>query len=325
MKSMKSSVMLVFLLMAYPLLMTAAVKGGKFQIEIYGSFSALNPEDLNLVTEADRRIQEFLYDDYHRYLENRGDIRSWSKEMTGDYGEISKARPLGFRLKYYWKPSIAFSIGFKYLSKEQDSSLSYQYTRDFYWYQRIDRREYSLYTISARASALLVGIHLVKKLNSFIDIEGYLGGGPLFARCSYASQWRSEWWEQGTGYSILLFEEEGMLEQKGSGTGVAVDGGIRLNFHISRNLGLFMAGGYAYQSVGNISGPGKERRGDYNAEWEGDWGIKGDRLQTDWGTLEVEYPTSYWQEGVVDGSQKVRDFKLDLSGFQLRAGIFFRF
>jgi hypothetical protein len=325
MRSMVSSVMLVCLLMVYPLLMKAAVKVGKFQIEIYSGFSSLNPEDLNLVTETDRRIQEFLYDNYHQYLENRGDIYSWSKEMTGDFGEISRARPLGFRLKYCWKPSIAFSIGFKYLSKKQDSSLSYEYTRDFYWYQQIDRRKYSLYTVSTRASALLVGIHLVKKLNSFIDIEGYLSGGPLFARCSYASQWESEWWEQETDSSLLLFKEEGMLEQQGSGTGVAVDGGIRLNFHISRNFGFFVAGGYAYQSVGNISGPGKEQRGDYTAEWEGDWGIKRDRLQTDWGTLEVEYPTNYWQEGTVDGSRKVRDFKLDLSGFQLRAGIFFRF
>ena len=81
--------------------------------------------------------------------------------------------------------------------------------------------------------------------------------------------------------------------------------------------------GYARQKVKRISGTGRERIDDNRESWEGEWGMKMDKVIADWGSINLTYPTNYW-EGDSRG-QKVRDFILDLSGFQFRFGLYYRF
>jgi hypothetical protein len=58
-------------------------------------------------------------------------------------------------------------------------------------------------------------------------------------------------------------------------------------------------------------------------EWEGDWGIKEKFYKEEWGTLLSRWPSNSWEGEAVN--MWSRKFKLDLSGFSAKIGIYFRF
>jgi hypothetical protein len=294
------------------------------QIEIYGGISSLNPGDLNLLPRADALTQEFLDDGFTIFLYTNRYIDSWGKWSQGEYQKITRGMPSGLRIKYYLSSSLAFSVGFKYMPGKQNSNPYFGYRRtEFNGDQYMDSKEYSLYTLSVRGYAPLLGIHLEKPIIKSLAVEGYAAGGLLFARCRYAAQWRSELLYLNTNPYTLLYEENGSLEQEGKGTGFVVEGGVRVNVSLGNHLGVFLGAGYAYQSSGNISGKGKEVKGDTTREWDDQWAIKREHLVSFWGDQILEFPTNYWQDET--GGTRTRDFTLDLSGFQLQLGLFYRF
>lgn len=300
------------------------LKGTKFQIELYGGYSKLNPADFNMMLDYDRQIQHFFYDDYYDFLLENNQISSWSNESDTNRKKITKSFPFGLKLKYFLNKTIAISLGFKYLSKNQNSDCVSQYRRtEIFGDQFIDRTEYSPYTLSVKGYTPMLGIHFLKKIRGFGGIEAYIMGGPLFVECMYVSGWNSDWLYQGDGYTYLMYQTGGRLEEKGKGTGYALDFGGRINIPLLHPLGLFMELGYAFQAANRISGPGREIRDGTSETWDNQWGIKEEHIQTEWGTILLQRPTNYregWSE-----DQQVRDFKLDLSGFQLRFGIFVKF
>jgi hypothetical protein len=118
--------------------------------------------------------------------------------------------------------------------------------------------------------------------------------------------------------------KEGFLEEKGKGTGLALQVGAKLDFDLAKHYGLFVEGGYAYQNVSEVSGPGIRSMTSHRETWEGDWGIKQDIRERPWGTASFLWPSNAWV--ISQGTWwRARDFELDLSGFQLRLGIYFRF
>ena len=115
-----------------------------------------------------------------------------------------------------------------------------------------------------------------------------------------------------------------MLEERGSGIGLALHTGIRMDFNFSRTIGLFVEGGYAYQAVYKVSGPGKRSITSQRESWEGDWAIKENVKAYPWGTINLTWPSNGWK-GLDGDWWRAGDFNLDLSGFQARIGIFYRF
>ncbi|MCP5106681.1 MAG: hypothetical protein GY950_25075, partial [bacterium] len=155
----------------------------RLQIEIYGGISSLNPGDLNLLPQADALTQEFLYDGFTIFLYTNRYIDSWGKWSQGEYQKITRGMPSGLRIKYYLSSSLAFSVGFKYMAGKQNSDPSFGYRRtEFNGDQYMDATDYSLYTLSARGYAPLLGIHLEKPISKGLAVEGYAAGGVLFAR-----------------------------------------------------------------------------------------------------------------------------------------------
>jgi hypothetical protein len=263
----------------------------RLQIEIYGGISSLTPGDLNLLPAADALTQEFLYEGLNNYLYTYGYIISWGKTSEGEYKKFAKGFPLGLRIKYYLSSSLAFSVGFRTMSRTQNSNPSFGYRRtDIYRDEYMDRKDYSLYTLSARGYAPLLGIHLEKPISKGLAVEGYAAGGVLFARCRYAAQWRSELLYLNTNPFTLLYEENGSLEQEGNGTGFVLEGGVRVNVSLGNRLGIFLGAGYAYQSAGNISGKGKEVTGDNTREWDERWAIKREHLVSFWVNKSWNFP-----------------------------------
>ena len=90
-----------------------------------------------------------------------------------------------------------------------------------------------------------------------------------------------------------------------------------------KSLGIFLEGGYAYQVAKNISGEGREVIDSNNISWDERWSIREERISATWGEIDLESPFQFGTNASNDG--EFRNFKLDLSGFQLRLGLSFRF
>jgi len=303
----------------------SSVWNERFHIELCGGFTTLNPSDLNLFVDYDNRLQEFNYDSLLNYLESSSQILSWSKVREEDRRKIKNAFPLGGRLKYQIKDNLAVSIGFRYFSRTRESEFDFEYKRnEIEGDQYTESLTYFPYSLSVNAYVPQVGIHLMKKIKGALILEGYLAGGPLFVECRYFSNWSSEWYiREANNFEYLIFQNSGALEERGKGTGVSLELGGRIYYGLIKNMGIFLEAGYAYQVVKNISGPGSELNGVSSESWEGQWAIKQEQVSAPWGELEAELPTGKWQDGSND--ERVRNFKLDLSGFQLRLGLSFQF
>ncbi len=296
----------------------------RFQVELFGGFSTLNPADLNLRAQHDEEFIKFNYEDRYAFEKEYGNIVSYTKDMEGKFVQIKHAMPLGFRLKYLLNQSIAISLGFEYISRNKSSDIRIQYTIvDSILGQYFEEREISPFTLSTEGYIPSIGIHYEKKITPSIGIEGFLTGGPLFANCSYFLDYRSTPIAGET--PIIELAGWGELEVKGKGTGVALNGGIRINVDMGRNFGLFLEGGYAFQVVNKLSGPGSHVYNYVTRAWEGEWGIKEIFVERAWGNIYYQLPSNYWEKESEDKYYKIRDFKLDLSGFQIKIGISYRF
>jgi hypothetical protein len=296
----------------------------RFQVEFYGGFTTLNPSDLNLFVDYDNRIQEFTYDSMLNYLESISQILSWNKVREEDRRKIKKAFPLGGRLKYQIKDTLAVSIGFRYFSRTRESEFDFEYIRNEIEGDRYTEiLSYFPYSLSVNAYVPQIGIHMMKRIKGALVLEGYLAGGPLFVECRYFSNWSYELHRREvSNFEYLVFQSAGALDEEGTGTGIAIDLGGRMNYPLLKNMGIFLEAGYAYQVVRNVSGPGSELNGPFSESWAGRWAIKQEQINAPWGELEAELPTGYWPSG---SSGRIRNFKLDLSGFQLRLGLSFQF
>ena len=301
------------------------IRDGRWRIEMYGGFSGVNPADLNLRATFDDMYDTFYGEDYFRYLVNQGKIETFVK--TNDGGKAHLLRhsiPVGIRLRYGITDWFDLSFGFSYFTSARESSYKNQFeVFEIAGSPALYSEEFLSYTLSAKGYIPSIGIHLGKRITSFLRLEGFLTGGPLFAECSYYLDWSSGWpvVDASGDFGNL---REGFLEEKGNGTGLALQVGAKLDFDFAKQYGLYVEGGYAYQTVSEVSGPGIRSMTSHRETWEGDWGIKQDVRIMPWGTAQFLWPSNGWN--LAQGTWwRARDFELDLSGFQVRLGIYFRF
>jgi hypothetical protein len=218
--------------------------------------------------------------------------------------------------------TLAFSLGFQYLTAGGSNDVLSRYTRQEHGGdRRIEELTHSPYTLSVEGWAPLVGIHLGRPMGSKLRLEGFLLGGPLFADFEYRADWSYAFSIRGPNMDGLVYEMDGGGDGSGEGTGVAAEVGVRLRYRLAEKLALFAEGGYVYQRVKGLSGPGSQVRGGERVAWEGEWAIAQDQIAAPWGSVDLERPTSEWPEGSSDG--QLGDFDLDLSGFRFTLGVSF--
>ncbi len=297
----------------------------RWRFEIIGGYAAINPEDLNLRAQFDEMADTFYLDDYFYYQKNQDEIASFTKTNEGgNVKQLGHSIPLEVRLRYSLFRWLDVSIGFAHYSGKKTSSFKNSY-------EVVDNdgetsnynNEYSDYTLAAKAYIPSIGIHFTKQLSPSLAMGAYISGGPLFAECKYSILFNSLWpdWYYGSEYEN---PEEGILEEKGSGTGFSLQTGVKLDVFFTERLGWFIEGGYAYQNVSNISGPGTRSVASKRDTWEGEWGIKQDIRQRPWGTARFLWPSNGWD--IFGGTWwRTRNFKLNLSGFQAKMGLILRF
>jgi len=300
------------------------IRVGRFQIEIFGGAMGLDPRDLNLRSEYDATLQTFQFDSFLDYWQAQGNILAWSKEELGERGNIKICFPLGLRVRYQLSGRVSLSLGVAGLRTGRSEDLLIEYDSQYpNGRQYLETLAYSPYTLSLSALLPQVGVHYEQRLSGRFGLEGGLAAGPVFARCRYLSDLNYAWHIVGTGFDWPAFDQHVRLEENGSGTGFGLEAAARLNYRPAERWGLFLSAGYAYRKIRAISGEGSESRDNLRQVWEGNWAVRSEQMVAPWGEVTLEFPTAYWPAD--SAASRARDFALDLSGFQLNAGVFFRF
>jgi hypothetical protein len=300
-----------------------AARPAKFQIEVWGGYATLDASDLNLAVSHDNGVQELLFDEKYPWLMSEGEITSWTRSGEGERRELSQVTPIGGRVKYHLRSWLILSLGYKYFSTTESESFDYEYSSYPYpGHLNTELIGIAPFSLSAKGHGPLVGVHLLKALSDSAGLEVFLAGGPLFVEARYEQHQTYDWWFDAGGGETPVFRSDAHRVEEGDGTGLALEVGGQLSFRLHKAWGIFLEAAYAYQKAG-LSGSGSETRDGVTESWEGDWQVRQDEIVTPWGSRSLEFPTAFPGDGPDGGA--VRDFDLDLSGFQLRLGVLLRF
>lgn len=290
-----------------------------FRLELYGGWSAIDPEDLNGALDAEKAINQFQYGEYYEYLLGIGYIDAYSFSRTGDYMKLTSLMPLGLRVKAQVSPSLALSLGCRYFQNTNSFSLTEEYTVfENSGATSLDTISYTPLELYVRGVGVHAGIHLGRDIGRLFRVEGYIAAGPVWATCGFAYDWS---WRQQFGESGVTIPLDFSRHLEGSGSGLSLEGGLQVHLRLSRRVNLFAQGAYTQRSVTNLSGPGGQTMYGNVEEWEGEIGLIGETHREPWGTREFLVLNNNWRD---QEQLKKRNMKLNLSGFSLSFGFSFR-
>jgi hypothetical protein len=283
----------------------------RLQVELYGGIATIAPGDLNSIPEFLDAYFQFYYVDRYEYYRKVGYIQDYDTKLEGRFRSLRRGFPIGLRVRYSAASFLDPSLGVRGL---WGSAVSNN-TIDVRLIDRNGnpgdlRRVYDPLKISAFGITPLLGLHLRRKVGERIGLEAFLVGGPLFGSILYSRKSRTE--SSGT-------VSDSFLEERGNGVGIALEGGLRLEARVRRDMGLFLETGYAYQTAGGFKGEGLLRSGSGEETWEGEWAMREDYLADYWGTRSLLRASNSWT--TEDAPLRRRDLRLDLSGVQVRLGV----
>lgn len=308
---------LVAKLLVLTLIFSPAVLIGaeRFQIELYGGYSIINPKDLNLFSSAEEQYNE-LY-----FIQRLGYMNGY---FVNDFPEIRQMIPAGVRLRYRVSEKLGFSLALEGFFKEKEISIegSFGYSATV---SENHTKKYDPFQLGINGYAILGGLHYRFPIGGRTDIEAGAAGGWAHADFDFRSEWTYTASYYGTSeYSQYSSVDGIVLEGDGSGNGFMAQGMLRLNQMIGKNFGFFVETAYTFCKMSSLEGSGREVRVWTSEEnsWEGTWAVKKEEIRLLWASDDVYVPTNYWN-GWIE-SQRDRDFILDLSGFRLVLGICFR-
>lgn len=333
------TVLLVFivLLVIFP---AGHVKGAgtkeykKFRLELYGGIALIDPSDLNQQAIYDEQYMTSSRADKYSFLYARYDKNhQYAGDLSGSFKRINMAIPFGIRLKYNVNRTIALSLGFQYISRnlayDVDSNYGIYWINPdglFFKQEYTDNFSFIDYTLSVKGYIPMLGIHFMTRRSSAISLEAFAAGGFLFAECSHSAGilarvvYPDGYWQ---GYDYFR-------EMKGTGSGPALEAGVRFNVFIKKHFELFLEGSYSYITVKRISGSyadeyqQKDANAVSNAEsssWTGDWHMVQGGFYDYWSSFSDVYPIVSWGSNFTSAG----DFNLDLSGIRLKVGIAYIF
>jgi hypothetical protein len=312
----------------------AAQRVPRFFLEVYGGFSTMRPDDLNLMADYYNADPLFFYGAQYDYLHAAyGDDFSYSVTRSGDESlkRIGHGFPWGIRARYALSRSISLSLSLDHVGENRLSGTALQYRisdRSQGPIQTTPRTvdiDYSDFFLGVSAWVPQVGIQFGTPLGENWRLGGSLSAGVMLARCRSVLETHSKS-EYDNGYWSENFS---LLEMKGSGTGLAADVQAEIRRRISRRLSSFLACGFAWRRAADISGPGRSQSlsRDKNAvqdlvenNWEGRWQKKEFVYLRNWGEFRRFNYGNYFAAG-----DATEDFVLDLSGFQVKAGLAWAF
>jgi len=304
----------VFILLCASLLLPLTLTGSeRFQIELYGGISFINPKDFNLFSQAEKHYNDIYFIEY---------LRSYDGYFVNEFPEIREMIPTGLRLRYHVSEKFSLSLGVEGFTQTKEKAFEGSFSYSTTATENHTKR-YDPYRLEVSGYSVMGGIHYRLPVGSKTDIEAGAAAGWSKASFKFSSNWSYEamYRDDYVSYQAV---DGGVLEGDGSGNGFAAQASLRLNRMLGRRFGFFVETGYHYCRMKSFQGSGRETRIGIPGEttWEGTWGIKKEEIQTLWGDKTVSVPTNYW--GAWTEAQRERDFVLNLSGFRLVLGICFK-
>ena len=296
------------------------VQQKRFQLELFQGYTSLNPSDLNLKAVALQNRFEHAFSAYYAYLNNIQYLNSYDQNRGGEFRSLKRAFPSGVRLKYYISKLLAVSLGFKYLAKAEVSEVSEQFSI----VENSGRRSFDNYDFTPfkqNVSGYIpnFGVHVGINVSDFLRMETFLSGGPIFSSFGFSYTYHIETFYGDSGVSE---SSDYFMEMNGKGKGLALESGVQMSLDMGRNVSVLVECGYAYQKVKNLSGSGTEDNAGLIQSWEGNWMIKEYVIYRPWGNITRTWPSNYWMG---EEHLKIRDFELDLSGWQFKLGLSYGF
>ena len=270
-------------------------------------------------------MRSFYYDDQFNYQVRQDLIQSYTKANTGGQVKLLQhAIPLGIRLRYDINEWLGVSFSLNRFSGSRTSTFKNAYEiLELNGSTSVYSTDYQRYQLQAGGYVPALGLHLGRNLARDLKLEAFASAGILFGNCKYSIDYLTQS-PDTISMGDLANSESGLLEEKGKGRGVALEIGAKIEWRAFRQAGFFAEAGYAYQTVSSLSGSGSQTVPTDRSSWEGTWGIKQQVVEKPWGVGRFLWPSNAW-DGFNGTWWRSRDFVLDLSGFQLKVGLFFNF
>lgn len=302
----------IWIICAFLLLPVFSYGSQKFQIELFGGVSYINPKDFNLFSKAEEQYNDVYFIEH---------VRSYGGYFINDFPEITMSIPAGIRFKYWMSDAVAFSLGLEGFTQKRSYSVEGTFSWAPSWHET-HTKEYDPYSIGLSGYAILGGIQYRFPIGNFTEIEIGATAGWTFAQFEFSSTWSyiiDYFWDETWNFYNV---DGGTLEGDGSGDGFTAQGMLRLNRKIGQSFGFFVEADYTSCRIKTIQGTGRETRLGIpvDSTWEGEWGIKKEEITVGWGEASIHVPTNYWDNWTEN--QYERDFILDLSGVRLVIGFF---
>lgn len=285
----------------------------RFQLEIYGGISFLNPRDLNLLSKAEEQYNQLIYIERHL---------GWQGYFINDFPRISNIVPAGFRIKFHMSEKFSVSVEAEAFRRTRETSISGSFTYAPSW-SLTEAKDYAPYRLSLQGLSMMGGLHYRFSFGQYNELEIGAAAGWTRAEFDFCSTWAHSI-DLIAGDFIHSSVDGGTLEGNGKGDGFAAKGMLRLNRALGRGFGFFMETSATYCRLKSIRGSGRETRLGIPGEttWEGSWGIKREDIEVSWGSIAISVPTNYWEGWTA--AQRERDFILDLSSLRLILGVYVR-
>lgn len=289
----------------------------RYQLEFFGGYASMKPDDLNMRIDHETAMNQFYNDQFYDYHVGQGDLLSWNKTTTGELTKVKNTTPYGARLKVRLTQSIYMLFVTKFFSASQISDVSHQYNLETSAGTGTVDVQYTDYTLKVKGSALMFGVHFEKWIGKNLELSAFLSGGPMWTIMEYGHKYRET---DVTGTVVSQYD----LKVEGSGYGPSIEAGGQIGFRLNKGWSLFVEAVYANMRAKPIAGAGSLNitAPIFSQEtWSENWDIFLSNTERYWGTLISQRPSNAMEAGDI----RVRRFIANLSGFQVRAGISFRF
>jgi len=311
---MKKALTIGLVLLAMGSFALQANKEKRFSVDLFGCYSFMNPADLNSWSEYNTGYITYLFNYYRSGQSEYKQISS--QRIEGSFLSLEQALGMGGRLQYTTSMGLGFSLGLQYQQKSVPSGADFSLAfDDFYQGPYTLIRSIDPSQIWVETYLPTLGIHYSLLRGEPLCLETHLAAGLMLASCGGFEAVLNESRED-SGY---ITSRETIRRLEGSGSGLALEGGLKLQLKLFQSLGLFVEGGYTLQKVNNINGSAylksnvRDSNGDGYTQvntWEGDWVLV---TNTYGAKPNIAYPGM--------DTANVSEFSLDLSGFYLRIGI----
>jgi hypothetical protein len=316
-----------------------------FSLEFLGGATKIAAGDLNSIASYEEAYLQYYYvTPFNYYRSLYGDAYRVQSIRTGDaqFNSIRYALPYGVRLRYDLSPTFGLSLGVQFMSRTQQSNVGMKVdiidsSGDDIEYGRTGSYQYqnSGFLLGASAWTPQLAAHFGWPLAGILRLEILVAVGPLFAECRSQSERRLSFTD-ASGYQSGSLAQSAMT---GKGTGISADLGGRICAKMAGFLDVFVEGSYASRNVTSLTGPSSSRSVviDSNAEqspilqsWSGEWNSFLTEITSSWGIFSKYRVQNLLVPGLrsdINPNVIVPRFEkvgLDLSGFQLKAGVAIR-